>query len=235
MLQTLRNTELYIEAICKLLKILFISKLYDGCSMILGWLLPYINMNQPQVCTCLYLLSLLPPSAWSHTSGWSQHTGFDLAASYGRFPLAIHSTGFTAGSAVKNPPAMQELQETWLWSLGQEDPLEEGMATHSSSPIWRFPWTEEPGRLQSMVSQGVGHNWSDLPDTSILHLVKYFFQWMDKEVLVHIYNGILFKPYKRTHFESVLMRWMNLELIIQCEVSHKEKNKHHILMHTYGI
>ena len=53
---------------------------------------------------------------------------------------------------VKNPPAMRE---TWVQSLGWEDPLEEGMATHSSILAWRIPWTEEPGRLQSMGSQRV--------------------------------------------------------------------------------
>ena len=50
---------------------------------------------------------------------------------------------------VKNPPAMQE---TWVSSLDWEDPLEEGMATHSSILAWRIPWTEEPGGLQSMGS-----------------------------------------------------------------------------------
>ena len=50
----------------------------------------------------------------------------------------------------------------WVGSLGWEDPLEEDMATHSSSLTWRIPWTEEPGRLQSMGLQRVGHNWSDL-------------------------------------------------------------------------
>ena len=44
-------------------------------------------------------------------------------------------------------------------SLGREDPLEDGMATHSSMLAWRMSWTEEPGRLQSMGSQRVGHNW----------------------------------------------------------------------------
>jgi len=53
---------------------------------------------------------------------------------------------------VKNPPARQE---TWAQFLGQEDPLEEGMATHSSILAWRIPWTEEPGGLQSMGSQRV--------------------------------------------------------------------------------
>ena len=49
--------------------------------------------------------------------------------------------------------------ETQVWSLGQEDPLEKGMATHSSIPAWKIPWTEEPGGLQSMGSQRVGHDW----------------------------------------------------------------------------
>ena len=56
---------------------------------------------------------------------------------------------------VKNLPAMQETQ---VRPLGQEDPLEEGMATHSSILAWEIPWTEEPGGLQSMGSQRVGHD-----------------------------------------------------------------------------
>ena len=56
---------------------------------------------------------------------------------------------------VKNLPAMQE---TWVRSLGWEDPLEKGMATHSSILAWRVPWTGEPGGLQSMGSQRVKHN-----------------------------------------------------------------------------
>ena len=58
---------------------------------------------------------------------------------------------------VKNLPAVQETQ---VQSLGWEDPLEKGMATHSSIFAWRNSWTEEPGRLQSMGSQRAGHNWS---------------------------------------------------------------------------
>ena len=56
---------------------------------------------------------------------------------------------------IKNPSAMRE---TWVRSLGGEDPLEKGMVTHSSILAWRIPWTEEPGRLQSMGSQKVGHD-----------------------------------------------------------------------------
>ena len=61
--------------------------------------------------------------------------------------------GFSGGSAVKNPPSIQEPQEIQFPSLGQEDLLEENMATHSSILAWRIPWTEEPGRLQSMKSK----------------------------------------------------------------------------------
>ena len=50
------------------------------------------------------------------------------------------------------------MRETWVQSLGQEDLLEKEMATHSSILAWKMPWIEEPGRLQSMVSQRVGHN-----------------------------------------------------------------------------
>ena len=63
--------------------------------------------------------------------------------------------GFPCGSAGKNLPA---IWETWVWSLGWEDPLEKGKATHYSIFAWRIPWTEEPGRLQSLVSKRVRHN-----------------------------------------------------------------------------
>ena len=56
---------------------------------------------------------------------------------------------------MKNLPAMQE---TRVQSLGQEDPLEKGMATHPSILAWRIPWTEEPGGLQSVGSETVGDN-----------------------------------------------------------------------------
>ena len=56
---------------------------------------------------------------------------------------------------VKNLPAVQEV---WVQSLDQEDPLEKGMATHSSILVWEIPWTEEPGSLQSMGSQSVRHD-----------------------------------------------------------------------------
>ena len=66
--------------------------------------------------------------------------------------------GIPGGSAVKNPPAMQEPQEPRVRSLGQEDPLEEGMTIHSSILAWRIPWTEAPDGQYSMRSQRVGHD-----------------------------------------------------------------------------
>ena len=64
---------------------------------------------------------------------------------------------FLVTQMVKHLPAMQE---TWIGSLGREDPLEKGMTTLSSTFAWRIPWTEEPGRLQSMGSQTEGHHGS---------------------------------------------------------------------------
>ena len=69
-----------------------------------------------------------------------------------RFPLGASLVAQT----VKNPLTMQE---TWVWFLGWEDLLEKGMATHSSIIAWRIPWTEEPGRLQSIWSPRVRHDW----------------------------------------------------------------------------
>ena len=66
----------------------------------------------------------------------------------------LHGASLMA-QMVKNLP---EMQETWVQSLGQEDPLEKGMATHSSILAWRIPWTEEPDGLQSIGLQRVGHD-----------------------------------------------------------------------------
>jgi len=74
--------------------------------------------------------------------------------------VARMNRGFPGGSVVKYPPAMQEPLETQVQFLGQEDPLEEGMATHSSILAWRIPWTE-PGRLSPQ-----GHKESDMTEVT---------------------------------------------------------------------
>ena len=76
---------------------------------------------------------------------------------------------------VKSLPATQE---TWVWSLGREYPLEKEMTTHSSTLAWKLPWTEDPGRIQSMRSQRVGHDWVTSLEpvrTSPVKLVSFCF------------------------------------------------------------
>ena len=68
----------------------------------------------------------------------------------------LHTWASLVAQMVKNLLAMPQ---TWVWSLGQEDPLEKGLSTHFSILAWRIPWTGEPGELQSMASPRVGHDW----------------------------------------------------------------------------
>jgi len=68
---------------------------------------------------------------------------------------------------VKNLPEMQELPEMWVQSLCWEDSLEKGMTTHFSILAWGIPWTEEPGGLQFIGLQKVGHDYSDLACTHV--------------------------------------------------------------------
>ena len=86
-----------------------------------------------------WMCSYLPPLSCTVKHGWN----------------SMFHIVWLCGSAVKNPPAMQETQ---VQSLDQEDSLEKGMVTHSSILAWRIPWREEPGGLQSMGSQRVKHN-----------------------------------------------------------------------------
>ena len=86
------------------------------------------------------------------------HLSSIMISSYKAHPkmFNVGQVGFPVAQMVKNLPATQEI---WVWSPGQEDPLEKGMATHSSILAWRIPWAEEPGGLQSMGWQRVRHNW----------------------------------------------------------------------------
>ena len=87
----------------------------------------------------------------------------------------------SGGSVVKNLPAVQE---TWVWSLCQEDPLEEGMATCSSILAWRIPWTEEPGLYSSWGHKRVGCNWATKQEVACL-------VWMSICVSVGTLMGLL--------------------------------------------
>ena len=91
-------------------------------------------------------------------TGQPQEAPFDTICqteNYILLDLEFSSRASLVAQFLKSLPAMQE---TWVQSLGQEDPLEKEMASHSSILAWRIPWTEEPGRLQSMGSQRIRHN-----------------------------------------------------------------------------
>jgi len=93
------------------------------------------------------------------------------------FSVAKLYYGLRGGAVVKNPPAMQEMQETRVWSLGWEGPLEEEVATHSSILAWRIPWIEEPGGLQSLGSQRVRQDWARMSHISHIkscHVVRLY-------------------------------------------------------------
>ena len=95
-------------------------------------------------------------------------------------PILLNGTSLVA-LLVKNLPTLQEI---WVLSLGRDDPLEKGMATHSSILAWRIPWTEEPGRLKSMGSQRVGHDWACILCMHFIKLTNILF------VLDLVYNYI---------------------------------------------
>ena len=76
-------------------------------------------------------------------------------------PFTDGQTGLGASLVAQMVKCLPALWETWLQSLGWEDPLEKEMVTHSRTLAWNIPWMEEPGRLQSMRSQRAGHNWAN--------------------------------------------------------------------------
>ena len=67
---------------------------------------------------------------------------------------------FRASLVAQRVKCLPAMRETWVWSLGQEDPLEKEMAMHSSTLAWKIPWTQKPGGPQSMGSQRIRHNWA---------------------------------------------------------------------------
>ena len=97
------------------------------------------------------------------------------------------------------------MQEIWVWSLCQEDPLEKGMATHSSILAWEIPWTEEPGGLQLMGLQRAGQDWA----TERTHNSSFSSFWRNLHMVSHSgyinlhvhqpYNRVPFSPHPHQH------------------------------------
>jgi len=101
--------------------------------------------------------------------------------------------------------------EAWVWSLGQEYPLEKGMATHSSTLAWEIPWTEEPGGLQSMGSQRIRHGWAcmhachQIPEQQTLKMSIWSKTWA-------IWKTIIVKRNLKRHDDETYAEWDILEL-----------------------
>ena len=128
-------------------------------------------------------------SPWTEEPGrlpslGSQRVGRDEAPSHHHHcspfyfcVVGCNFCGFPNVSVVKNLPAAQESQETRVWFLGMEDPLEEEMATHCTILAGIIPWAEEPGRLQSIGLQRVGHDWVHTHEVSSYGWVKKVVSW----------------------------------------------------------
>ena len=103
----------------------------------------------------------LPPPCMKDFSKFHPQSGLLILSTIPINPsLWITSWHCWASLVAQRLKRLPAIRERWVRSLGQEDHLEKEMATHSSVLAWRIPWTEEPGRLQSMGSQRVGNNWA---------------------------------------------------------------------------
>ena len=117
---------------------------------------------------------------------------------------------FPGGSVVKSPPASAGDPATRVQFLGWKDLLEEGTATHSSILAWRIPWTEEPGRLQSTVSQRVGHDWSNLAWGQARH--NHYIKALKHPDASQKAVGV---GMRNEHFFFPWMNWCNNNLILR--------------------
>ena len=112
------------------------------------------NFGAPLLLLFFFFLVLCP----TNFSCLSSYELWSLFPQFSKTPIiCVVPKSFLVAQMVKNLPAMQESR---VHSLGQEDPLEKGMATHSSILAWRIPWSEEPCGLQSMGLQRVRQNWA---------------------------------------------------------------------------
>ena len=129
-------------------------------------------------------------------------------SSFKQIPNGTTLRASLVAQMVKHWPAMREIQ---VQSLDQEDPLEKEMVTHSCTLAWKIPWTEGPGRLQSMGSQRVRHDWA----TSLSLMVHL--SVLNREVL--ILSVIEFYSHINSHVHSKTnwcYNWFQLQLMLKC-------------------
>ena len=108
---------------------------------------------------------------------------------------------------------MQEMHDTWVQSLGWEDPLQEGMATHPSILAWEIPWTEEPGGLQSMVLQRVGHDWLTKHNSQNSKYIRseYLTNWIWKRRWKSFSEIFPWLMFRKTGFSFICFKIENLK------------------------
>ena len=109
------------------------------------------------------------------------------------------------------------MQETQVWSLGWEDPMEKGMATHSSILAWRIPWTGEPGWLQPVGSQSVRHNWVTLTYTHTHTHTQFQKLKLYQEVLL---------PHSSHSYTPSINNYFDLSLFLSCKTNKKKLQMH---------
>ena len=107
------------------------------------------------VCVCWIALSSYALSHMFHGHMFGSNGHLNITANFSTYSCLIRTS--LVAQTVKR---LSTMRETWVWSLGWEDPLEKEMAIHSRTIAWKIPRTEEPGRLQSMGLQRVGHDWA---------------------------------------------------------------------------
>ena len=127
------------------------------------WVVCYLTLLKSMV----HVLHI-PPSCLA----FSRHTQWPHTYMCGLLFIYTHTWASLVAQMVKNPAAMRE---TWVQSLGWEDPLEKGTTTHSSILAWRIPWTEEPGGLQFMWLQRVRHDWATEQQQQYIFALSVFF------------------------------------------------------------
>ena len=93
-----------------------------------------VNVYLSRLLPCPAIVNSAAMNTWVHVSFW----------------IMVFSGHMQASLVTQTVKCLSAVQETWVWSLGWEDPLEKGMTAHSSTLAWKIPWMEEPGRLQSM-------------------------------------------------------------------------------------
>ena len=175
----------------------------DNCFVVLCWFLPNVNMNQPQVYLCP-LLPEPPPHLPPHPTSLGGHRALGWAPCVTQqIPTGclLHMLIYICSHATLSACSTLSI------------PLEKALAPHSSTLAWKIPWMEEPGRLQSMRSLRVGHDWSYLAAAACLSNNGSGRWFKDKVFLVQRICGIKIKATlkERTLFtkNSEVSMWFN--------------------------